>query len=113
MLGKCCRNVLNFGEDKANLGEILQWKILPTMRVSLEIAWCLLSRQQQDGTSPRTSKYQVERVNQRLLVDPKSDPSVSKVVQQTYVCVQLYHEGSSTQAILSKTTLQPMWNDTT
>ena len=36
MLGKCCLNVLNFGEDKANLGGILQWKILPTMRVSLE-----------------------------------------------------------------------------
>ena len=33
------------------------------------------------------------RVNPSLLIDPKSDPSVSKVVQQTYVCVQLYHEG--------------------
>ena len=33
------------------------------------------------------------RVYQSLLIDPKSDPSVSKVVQQTYVCVQLYHEG--------------------
>ena len=38
-------------------------------------------------------KDQVEKVNQSLLIDPKSDPSVSKVVQQTYVCVQLYHEG--------------------
>ena len=35
------------------------------------------------------------RVNQILLIDPKSDPSVSKVVQQTYVCIPLYHEGKS------------------
>ena len=28
-----------------------------------------------------------------ILIDPKSNPSVSKVVQQTYDCVQLYHEG--------------------
>ena len=33
------------------------------------------------------------RVHQYLLIDPKSDPSVSKVVQQTFVCIQLYHEG--------------------
>ena len=51
-------------------------------------------------------------MHQYLLIDPKSDSSVSKVVQQTYVCIQLYHEESSTQDILSKTTLQPMWIDT-
>ena len=28
-----------------------------------------------------------------LLIDPKSDPSVSKVVQQNYVGLQLYREG--------------------
>ena len=33
------------------------------------------------------------RVHQYLLIDPKSDPSVSKVVQQTYVYIRLYHEG--------------------
>ena len=29
--------------------------------------------QQQGGTSPRTSKDQVERLKQRPLIDPKSD----------------------------------------
>ena len=100
MLGKFCRNVLNFGEDKANLGGFLQWKTLPTMRASLEIAWCCFqARQQQGGTSQRTSKDQVERVNQSLLIDPKSDPSVSKDSTM---------RESSTQAILSKTPLQAM-----
>ena len=47
-----------------------------------------------------------------FLIDPKSDPSVSKVVQQTYVVYNSTMRESSTQAILSKTTLQPIWNDT-
>ena len=34
------------------------------------------------------------RVTQCLLIDPKSDPSVSKVTQQTYVGLQLYREGT-------------------
>ena len=94
MLGKCCRNVLNFGEDKANLGGFMQWKILPTMRVSLEIEWCLLSKKTTTRWDiAKDIKRPSERVNQSLLIDPKSDPLVSKVVQQTYVCVQLYHEG--------------------
>ena len=90
MLGKCCRNVLNFGEDKANLGGILQWKILPTTRVSLENSMVFTSKEDNNKMEHRQGHQKTKlRVHQYLLIDPKSDPSVSKVVQQTYVYTTL------------------------
>ena len=71
----------------------MSWKISPTMRVSLEIAWCLQlkwdNNKMEDFQGHQKTKL---RVTQELLTDPKSDPSVSKVVQQTSVGLQLYHE---------------------
>ena len=72
----------------------MQWKILPTMRVSLENSMVFAFKEDNNKVEHCQGHQKTKmRVNQRLLVNPKSDPSVSKIVQQTIVCIQLYHEG--------------------
>ena len=57
------------------------------------MVFCFQGRQQPDERFPRTSKDQVEGVNQSPLIDPKSDHSVSKVSQQTFVGMKHHCEG--------------------
>jgi hypothetical protein len=45
-----------------------------------------------------------------LLIDPKSDSSVSKVIQQ--MSLKHYNRGSYTQAMLRKSGCYSMWMDT-